>query len=134
DRKGHRPHSRGLAHSPGERMSIASTSSQTGGHFQSKSNKRVQCRRISPAVVLAAAAASVPLAFTATRAKADITGFGHGSLYGLNGSATFQPGTGTNSLLQLTDGGLGEAGSTFFLNKQAVNNFTATFTYQDVSI
>ena len=65
------------------------------------------------------------------RVEASFTGFGTGAGFTLNGQMNGAP-TISGGVLTLTDGFGSETRSVFYNTAQAINRFTAQFTYQDV--
>src|SRR5437868_6521623 len=118
-------------------MRIASASVSS---FISPSKSKLSSRRASrPSgrrgfYAIAIATAAVPLVAQVQRARADITGFGDGTIdtgWQLNGTALATPplsGT-TVTNLQLTSNTGGDIGSAFYTTAQRVDNFTAQFHY-----
>src|SRR5882672_11269824 len=83
--------------------------------------------------------ALVLVALAATKAHADIAGFGgNGSGWSLNGHTFFNdpaPATVNNNVLDITDSNrFYEVRSAFYNTTQFIGGFTASFTYQDLTL
>jgi hypothetical protein len=77
----------------------------------------------SPVTVNMATTVFVGLALTGQGGKTNTSTFDHVSITGTTGPLP-------PSVLELTDGGFGEAGSAFLSNRVGVQNFNTTFTFQ----